>query len=114
VRRKAFLVQLHECRLADGGAGLQVGQVGGALAEPEFADAGTNGSRTDEYDLAARRADSVELIRQRLDPQAIQFPRRIRQHVGPHLDDHRVRPADDFASSRIGHVSLHRSWSPAV
>ncbi len=114
VRGEALLVELHQSRLPDRGAGLEMRQVGGPLAETEFADARADGSRADQHDLPARRADAVQLVGERLDAVAIEPPGRVGQHVGADLDDDGVRPGDDFLANRIDHRASSRGRFPFI
>ena len=98
---KAFLVGLHEGSLADGGAGLQMGQVGRPLAEVQLADAGADGPGADENHLPAPFPDAVELRRQRGDAPAVEHPLRVRQHVRADLHDDGARFAQQLRPHRV-------------
>jgi hypothetical protein len=108
VRAQALLVRLHEGRLADGGARLQVRQVHGPLAQPEAADPGPDRPGTDQRDPPAAGPEPGELVGQGLDAAAVQGAGRVGQHVGADLDHDRVGPADDVGAvgghglSRVG------------
>ena len=103
VRGEALLVELHERRLADRRARLELRQVGGALAEPELADAGADGPAGDEHAPPAGGADAVELLGERPDAVGVEPPGGVGEDVGADLDDDRVRPRDDVLTDRIGH-----------
>ena len=98
VRGQALLVRLHEGRLADGGAGLQVRQVGRPPAQPEPADPRPDRPGANQGHPPAAGPESGELVGQGLDAAAVQGPGRVGQHVGADLDHDRVGPADDVGA----------------
>ena len=91
---------LHERRLTDGGAGLQVGQVGRPLAEIQLADARADGPGTDKDDSPAARSDGMNLGRERRDPGAIQNALGIGEHVGADLHDDGARFGEELMAHR--------------
>ena len=64
VLAEAFLVGPHEKALADGGASLQVPQVGRPAAEVQVANARPNGPGADQRNLSPTLADTLHLIGQ--------------------------------------------------
>src|SRR5439155_20393465 len=87
VAGQAVLPGAHQERLPDGGAGLQVPQVGGPLAQGEPADAGADGAGADQGDAAAGLAQAVQLVGQGLQAGRLQGAVGAGQDVGADLDD---------------------------
>ena len=103
VAGEAVFPGAHEEGLADGGAGLQLPQVGGAFAQAEPADAGADGPGTDQGDLPAGGAEAVDLVGQGLHLRRFERAVGAGQHVGADLHDHGVRQGDDFLPDGVEH-----------
>jgi hypothetical protein len=92
--------------LPDGGAGLKVREIGGALAEREFADTCSDRAGRDEHDFTARGAHAVQLISERLNAVPVQVAGGVGEDVRPDLNDDSFGPRNDFAANGIGHVRV--------
>ena len=88
VSGKQFRVGGHKLRLANGGAGLQVGQVGGALVHSEHAHAGADGAGRHDNDLPAGLALGCHLGDQLLYLAGIDLFAAAGQNAGAKLDHH--------------------------
>ena len=81
------LPHLHEARLADGGAGLLLGDLLGLAGETEGAHAEADGAGGDHDHLGAARAQGGELGGDGLDAGRIQLADTGGEHAGAELDD---------------------------
>ena len=77
VGREALLVELHERRLADGRARLEVRQVGGPAGQLELADPRANRPGSHQRDLPAALPQAGDLIGERLHTAAVERPRGV-------------------------------------
>src|SRR5437867_2636001 len=84
--RKELLVGGHEAQLANRGAGLHFGKIGGPLVISEDTHARAHGSRTDEHDLFAGFAMYRELPDQSLHLGKIELLAAVGQDASPDLD----------------------------
>ena len=100
---QAIFVGAHQEGLTDGGARLELAQVGRTLAEVEPAHAGSDGAGTDQDDFAAGGAEALNLIRQRLHAGRLQGAVAAGQHVGADFDHDGMSQGDDFLPNRIEH-----------
>ena len=82
------------------------GEVGGTLAEAEFAHTRPDGPGTDQDHLAPRLAHPVQLIGQRLNPCAIESAVCIGDDVGTDLDHDGPRAVHEFVPEGIDHEQL--------
>src|SRR5690606_4731554 len=99
VRGEALLPGLHEQGLADGGAGLFFGEVGGFALEAEAAHAEADRAGGDDDDLDAVAAERGDAGGEGGDPFRIQLPDTGGEHAGAELDD----DAPGFGAGGCGH-----------
>jgi hypothetical protein len=91
VPRQALLVELHQRRLTDCGARLQVREVGRSAGEPEATDPGADRAGGDEHDFPPAGPRPVELVGERVDAVPVEPPGRVGEHVRADLHDDRSR-----------------------
>ena len=88
VRAEELLVDRHEPRLADRGAGLQFGQVARALFVAQRAHARADGARGDQHDFSARLALLGDLRHQLLHLGKVRLLPAVGQDAGAELHHH--------------------------
>jgi hypothetical protein len=102
------VVGLDEKRLADGGDGLQFGEVGRAALQAEQTDAGADSAAADQHDALAHRADRVDLFGEAVDAFLIQPAVGMSQDASPHFDDDGVGCCGELLALRIGRHKVER------
>jgi len=96
-----FVVGLHEEALADGGDGLEVGQVGGSPGQPEPSHARPHCAGTDEGDFSAGGANGVNFLGELGDAFLVESPIGVSDDAGPHLDDEQFGFGGDLAPDEV-------------
>ena len=103
------VVGLNQMRLADGGDGLQLGQVGRPRFQAEQADARADRAAADQHDAPAAVADRVNFFGELLDPLVVERAVGLREHARADLDDDRVGGGGDLLAERFGRRRRWRS-----
>jgi hypothetical protein len=102
------VIERHEPRLADGGAGLNLRDVGGPMRQAEPLHAETNGAGTDDEDFEAIGAESGDLLHQTAEQAEGHAAIAAHDDVGSEFDDDAAERGHLPASLREWH-SLNRT-----
>src|SRR5262249_49364751 len=102
VLMESVVVLADEMRLADGGGGLQMGQVVGAPVQFQQPDSRTDRSAGDEHHPPAGSANRVHLRGEGFEAAVVERVVVLRENVCADFDDERSGRFDDFAANQIG------------
>jgi hypothetical protein len=113
VAPETVVVSSNQVCLSDGGRGLELGQVIGALFPTELTHSCPDGTRTHYRHFASAIHDGADLLRQMIDPGWIQCPVRTRENTRSDLNDPGLRRQNDLvaqeiARERLWHLHLTR------
>ena len=84
---EGVVVDAHEAGLADGGAGLDLGEIGGALGKAEALDAEADGAGADDEDLVAELAEGGDGLDEAAEEAEGDAAVGAHDNVGAELDD---------------------------